>query len=118
MHVHFLSFYKYWPDDGLIRPKLIKKPTSETIKQKDSLPDGVHVLFHFNYESWFYQCLHLRSELKIITAIMNVTVFRPLHCLRHVPSSSIFFQSLFFFLFSINSLKCASYCAYFMNGWI
>jgi len=24
MHKHFLSFYKYQPDDGLVRPKLVK----------------------------------------------------------------------------------------------
>jgi hypothetical protein len=59
--------------------------------------DEVHILINFNYEIWFYQCIKLRSELQMIIAIMNVTLFRSLHILRNVPFSSILFHSLFFF---------------------
>jgi hypothetical protein len=42
-----LSFYKYWPDDGLFRPKLVANIWNNKIK-KIVVTDGVHTLFNFN----------------------------------------------------------------------
>ena len=39
------KFCKYWPDDGLFRPKLVAKIWNN---KKIVVSDGVHLLFHFN----------------------------------------------------------------------
>jgi hypothetical protein len=49
MHQHFQFFVKYWPDDGLLRPKLVatNRIIIIIIITYIVVSDGVHVLFYF-----------------------------------------------------------------------
>ena len=47
----FLSFCKYWPDDGLLRPTLVANFWNNKIKV---VSGAVHILFHFNIVSQLY----------------------------------------------------------------
>jgi hypothetical protein len=51
MHQFFLSFYEYWPDDGLFRPKQVANIWNNEIKVV--VTDAVHtcILVHSNIVS-------------------------------------------------------------------